>query len=258
MGTRGAGKIRVVVGIPARMGATRFPGKPLKPILGLPMIQHVHARARMANGIDSVFVATCDEEIRRVVEGFGGVAIMTDPGIPRPGLRVAEACRSMELDARDIVVVVQGDEPLVHPDMITVAVNALVDNPTARFGTLVDDATEEEWLDPDEVKVVANMRDEILYMTRSPVPSFTQGRFHRRLKQVAIMPFRFDFLMEFQSWDQTPLELDESVELCRGLDRGVLPIAIPSPHRSVSVDTAEGLAEAEMLMRDDPIFSMYA
>ena len=239
------------------MGATRFPGKPLKPIMGLPMIQHVHARSSLASGVDEVFVATCDSEIRDVVEGFGGRAIMTDPGIPRPGLRVAEACRELDLQDDDIVVVVQGDEPLVHPDMVSVAIGALESDSSIKLGTLVDHATEEEWLDPDEVKVIANMHDQILYMSRSPVPSFTQGCVHRRLKQVAVIPFRYSFLMEFQSWPQTPLELDESVELCRALDMGVLPQAIMSPHRSVSVDTAAGLLEAEQAMRSDPIFLEY-
>ena len=247
----------VVVGIPARMGASRFPGKPLAPILGMPMIQHVYERCRLCDGVDQLFVATCDDEIAEAVEGFGGDYVMTDQAIPRPGLRVAEACKTLGLAADDIVVVVQGDEPLVHPEMVSAAVAAMSDDPNLQLGTLVDDATEEEWLDPDEVKVVANINDEILYMTRSPVPSNTRGRYHRRLKQVAIMPFRSGFLEEFQRWEETPLELDESVELLRALDHGVTVKAIPSPAPSVSVDTPAGLAEAEDAMSNDPIYPRY-
>jgi 3-deoxy-manno-octulosonate cytidylyltransferase (CMP-KDO synthetase) len=248
----------VVVGIPARMGSSRFPGKPLKPILGLPMVQHVHERCRLAGNVDDLFVATCDDEIRDVVEGFGGRAVMTDPDIPRPGLRVAEAVKQMDLADDDIVVVVQGDEPLVHPGMIEVAVSALQDDPGAPLGTLVADANEVEWQDVNEVKVVCNMRGDLIYMTRSPVPSNTRDRFHRRLKQVAIMPFRKHFLLEFQELAETPLEIDESVELLRAIEHGVRVKAIESPYESVSVDTEPDRLEAEAAMRDDEFFPRYA
>jgi 3-deoxy-manno-octulosonate cytidylyltransferase (CMP-KDO synthetase) len=248
----------VVVGIPARMGSSRFPGKPLAPILGLPMVQHVHERCRLAGNVDGLFVATCDDEIRDAVEGFGGRAVMTDPDIPRPGLRVAEAVKQMDLADDDIVVVVQGDEPLVHPGMIEVAVRALQDDPGAPLGTLVADADEVEWQDTNEVKVVCDLRGDLLYMTRSPVPSNTRDRFHRRLKQVAIMPFRKHFLLAFQELAETPLEIDESVELLRAIEHGVRVKAIESPYESVSVDTEPDRLEAEAAMRDDEFFPRYA
>jgi 3-deoxy-manno-octulosonate cytidylyltransferase (CMP-KDO synthetase) len=248
----------VVVGIPARMGSSRFPGKPLAPILGLPMVRHVHERCRLAGNVDDLFVATCDDEIRDAVEGFGGRAVMTDPDIPRPGLRVAEAVKQMDLADDDIVVVVQGDEPLVHPGMIEVAVRALQDDPGAPLGTLVADANEVEWQDTNEVKVVCDLRGDLLYMTRSPVPSNTRDRFHRRLKQVAIMPFRKHFLLAFQELAETPLEIDESVELLRAIEHGVRVKAIESPYESVSVDTEPDRLEAEAAMRDDEFFPRYA
>jgi 3-deoxy-manno-octulosonate cytidylyltransferase (CMP-KDO synthetase) len=251
--------VKVVVGIPARMGSTRFPGKPLVPILGVPMIEHVYKRCAMADNVDELFVATCDREIADVVDGFGGTHYMTDPAIPRPGLRVAEACKQRDdLADDDIVVVVQGDEPLVHPKMIEVAVSALLDDPEAQLGTLVADADEAEWADPDEVKVVVNLREDILYMTRSPVPSNTRDRYHRRLKQVAIMPFRKKFLLDFQDMAETPLEIDESVELLRAVEHGMRVKAIESPYQSVSVDTEDGRQEAEEAMRGDEFFARYA
>lgn len=241
------------------MGSSRFPGKPLQPILGLPMIQHVYKRCELAANVDELFVATCDEEIASVVSGFGGVYYMTDPAIPRPGLRVAEACRQRDdLADDDIVVVVQGDEPLVHPQMIEVAVQALLDDREAPLGTLVADATALEWEDPNEVKVVTDLRGDILYMTRSPVPSNTRDRFHRRLKQVAIMPFRKRFLLEFQEMAETPLEIDESVELLRAIEHGIRVKAIQSPFESVAVDTERDRLRAEAAMRDDEIFGRYA
>ena len=246
------------MGIPARMGSSRFPGKPLKQILGVPMVQHVYERCRLAENVDDLFVATCDDEIAQAVDGFGGTHYMTDPDIPRPGLRVAEAVKQQDLDDDDIVVVVQGDEPLVHPGMIEVAVQALLDDTEAPLGTLVADANEAEWQDPNEVKVVANLNGDLMYMTRSPVPSNTRDRFHRRLKQVAIMPFRKKFLLDFNDMAETPLEIDESVELVRALEHGVRVKAIESPYRSISVDTEPDRQEAEVLMRDEEFFPRYS
>src|SRR3954467_5531521 len=109
------------------MGSSRFPGKPLQPILGLTMIEHVYRRCELAANVDDLFVATCDDEIAAVVAAFGGRAIMTPKDIPRPGLRGAEACRGEDLTDEDIVIVVQGDEPLVNPGMIDLAAQALLD-----------------------------------------------------------------------------------------------------------------------------------
>ena len=110
--------MRIVVGIPVRMGSTRFPGKPLCDILGKTMIEHCYKRCALSKYTTDLFVAACDSEIKEEVENFGGKVIMTNPDIERPGLRVASAAESLDLDDDDIVVVVQGDEPLVHPDMI--------------------------------------------------------------------------------------------------------------------------------------------
>ena len=110
--------MKIVVGIPSRMGSTRFPGKPLCDILGKPMIEHCYKRCSFSEYKTDVFVAACDTEIEEQVKSFGGKVIMTDPNIQRPGLRVANAAEKLNLDDEDIVVVVQGDEPLVHPKMI--------------------------------------------------------------------------------------------------------------------------------------------
>jgi 3-deoxy-manno-octulosonate cytidylyltransferase (CMP-KDO synthetase) len=239
------------------MGASRFPGKPLKPILGMPMVEHVYKRCLLADELDDVFVATANEEIKDVVEGFGGTAYMTDPEIPRPGLRVAEAVRQSDLEDDDIVIVVQGDEPLVHPGMMSLAAQALLDDPELQLGTLVAPANEVEWNDPNEVKCLANLNGDMLYMTRSPVP-FARDEQGPRLKQVAIMPFRKRFLLEFQELSMTPLEKAESVELLRSIEHGVRTKAILSPYESVSVDTEPDLREAEEAMRSDPFYPRYS
>lgn len=211
----------------------------------------------MAEGVDDLFVATCDQEIAAVVEGFGGRAYMTDPDIPRPGLRVAEACKQQQLGDEDIVVVVQGDEPLVHPGMIDLAAQALREDVDAKVGTLVADADEQEWLDPNEVKVVVDIEENILFMSRSPIPSNTRDRVTMRLKQVAIMPFRKRFLLDFQTMPMKALEVAESIELLRAVEQGVKVRAIRSPYRSISVDTEQDRQEAEEAMHADPFFPRY-
>ncbi len=250
--------MKVVIGIPARMGASRFPGKPLCNILGMPMVEHVYKRCLLAKNVDDIFIAACDEVVKEVVQKFGGQVLMTHPDIARPGLRVAEACKQLNLADEDIVVVVQGDEPLVHPDMIDLAVEPLLRDPTIQLGTLVAEANESEWLDPNEVKVLVDKYDDILFMTRSPVPSNTRNEVGPRLKQVAIMPFRKKFLVEFESMEMMPYESVESIELLRAVEHGVKVRAIRSPFQSISVDTEPDRVEAEIAMRSDPFFKHYS
>jgi 3-deoxy-manno-octulosonate cytidylyltransferase (CMP-KDO synthetase) len=223
----------------------------------MPMIEHVCRRALLADGVDEVFVATCDEDIRNVTEALGVRTVMTDASIPRPGLRVAAACSELGVRDDDIVVVVQGDEPLVHPEMIESAGGYLRSHEAFDMGTLVGQATREEWLDPNEVKVVVDQSDRILYMSRAPIPSNERDEPHRALKQVAIMPFRMHMLQRFQALPMLGLEIIESVELVRALEQGVPVAAIRTPYSNVSVDTPQGLAEAEAMMKTDSLFARY-
>lgn len=250
--------MKVVIGIPARMGASRFPGKPLCKILGMPMVEHVYKRCQLVKNVDDIFIAGCDSVVKEAVEGFGGQILMTPPDIARPGLRVAEACKQLDLADDDIVVVVQGDEPLVHPNMIDIAIEPLLNDSKIQLGTLVAAATESEWLDPNEVKVLVDKNNDILFMTRSPVPSNTRNEIGPRLKQVAIMPFRKKFLLDFESMAMMPYEIAESIELLRAVEHGVKVRAIHSRFQSVSVDTEQDRAEAEAAMRDDPFYPHYS
>ena len=250
--------MKIVVGIPARMGSSRFPGKPLKKICNMPMIEHVYKRCQLAKNIDNIFVAACDEEIKQVVEGFGGKVYLTPPEIPRPGLRVAEACKTLDLDDEDIIVVVQGDEPLIFPEMIDLAVAPLIDDPSVQLLTLVAYANENEWLDSNEVKVAVDANKDILFLSRSPIPSNTRGRIGPRLKQVAIMPFRKKFLLEFQDMEPMPLEIAESIELIRALEHGIkIRTANSSAFSTISVDTEADRQEAEEQMKNDSLYASY-
>lgn len=250
--------MRTVIGIPARMGSSRFPGKPLAKILGIPMVEHVYKRCQFVKNVGDIFIATCDDEIVQVVQDFGGKAFMTPKEIPRPALRVAEACKQQSFADDDIIVVVQGDEPLVHPGMIDVSMQPLLKCPEIQIVALVAEADESEWLDPNEVKVVVDSGQDILYMSRSPIPSNTRNRIGPRLKQVAIMAFRKKILLDFQEMAPTPLELAESIELLRAVEHGIKVRTVKSRFSSMSVDTESDRQEAEVKMKNDELFPKYA
>ncbi len=251
--------MKVVVGIPARLGSTRFPGKPLCDIVGKSMIEHVYQRCALSKYTTELFVAVCDKELEQHVESFGGKAIMTDPGIQRPGLRVAAAAETLALDDDDIVVVVQGDEPLVHPDMIDLAIQPLLDDKTLFVSNLVQQLSEEEWQDPGEIKVVCDLQMNAMYMSRAPMPSIDHEE-KRAIwwKQVCIMPFRWHFMKTFNHvLAATPLELQESIEMIRALQHGHKVRMVPSPFNSKSVDTDADRQIVERLMQDDPVYPKY-
>ncbi|MEI6155242.1 MAG: 3-deoxy-manno-octulosonate cytidylyltransferase [Deltaproteobacteria bacterium] len=251
--------MKVVVGIPVRMSSTRYPGKPLCDILGKPMIEHVYRRCAQSKYATDLFVAACDEPIKQCVEAFGGTVIMTDPDIQRPGLRVAAAAETLGLQDEDIIVVVQGDEPLVHPDMIDLAIQPLLDEADIFVSNLCGELVEEEWTDPGEIKVVCDLRMNAMYMSRSPIPSVAHEEQRCTWwKQVCVMPFRWHFMKKFNhELNPTPLELQESVEMIRALQHGYKVRMVPSPYISKSVDTDADRQKAEDLMLIDPIYQSY-
>lgn len=249
----------VVVGIPARMGSSRFPGKPLEDILGMTMVEHVYRRCALSKYASNIFVATCDTEIQDTVENFGGKAIMTEPEIPRPGLRVYAAAETLNLEDDDIVVVVQGDEPLVHPDMIDLAIEPLLmenDIFVSNLTGVIDN--DQDWRDPNEIKVVTDLNMNAIYMSRSPIPSNDhEEEPSERLKQICIMPFRWHFMKTFNMLKPTPLEKTESIEMIRAIQHGYKVRMVMSPFISKSVDTEQDLKEVENLMAKDQVFPVY-
>ncbi len=229
------------------------------------MLEHVYHRCALAESVDDVFVAACDSEVEAAVKGWGGQVVMTRPEIARPALRVAEACSELNYENDDIIVVVQGDEPLVHPDMIDLAVQPLLDDPDVFCVNLAGSLTQEQWKDPNEIKVVADAQGNALYMSRSPIPSLvhpekigtTAFRSAGR-RQVCIFPFRKHALLEFNQLPATPLEEAESIEMLRAIENGLKVRLVDSPFETQSVDTSDDLADVEALMEDDPVFARYA
>src|SRR5437660_10478914 len=197
---------RIVAVIPARMSSSRFPGKPLAPLLGRPMIEHVFWRAMLCDVVDEVYVATCDEEIRAVVEGFGGTVLLTSAAHERASDRAAEAIEIIEATEHqpaDIVVMIQGDEPMITPDMIATAVAPMLSDPTVFCVNLVRRiVSHDEFVDPNTIKVVMNSRNEVLYFSRAPIPAMDFAHdlsvgASPLFKQVCVIPFRRNFLHEF-------------------------------------------------------------
>jgi 3-deoxy-manno-octulosonate cytidylyltransferase (CMP-KDO synthetase) len=251
----------VVAVIPARMGSSRFPGKPLAPLLGRPMIEHVVRRALMCDMLDAVYVATCDEEIRSAVEQFGGEVIMTSSAHERASDRVAEAAEGLEAE---VVVMIQGDEPMVTPAMIASSVAPLFEDASVSCVNLARRIERrEEYVDRNTIKVVSDVRGDALYFSRAPIPAdaFTRDRADEGppvFKQVCVIPFRRDFLREFARLPQTPLERAESIDMLRAVEHG-RPVRLVETHEDThAVDTAEDLRLVEALMKDDPLVRLYA
>jgi 3-deoxy-manno-octulosonate cytidylyltransferase (CMP-KDO synthetase) len=219
--------VNIIGIIPARLASSRLPNKPMADILGMPMIGHVYFRSKMSSMLTELYVATCDQEIVDYIEGVGGKAIMTADTHERASDRSAEALLTIEKQTgvkADIVVMIQGDEPMITPEMISAAVQPLLDEASLNITNLMASMqTKEEHEDPAEVKVVVDKNNNALYFSREPIPSRKKGVDNvPMLKQVCIIPFRRDFLLEYNNMEQTPLEIIESVDMNRLLENGMI------------------------------------
>jgi len=255
-------KINIIGIIPARMASSRFPGKPMKKILGVPMIGHCYLRSKMCSLLDEVYVATCDEEIKTYIESIGGNAIMTADTHERASDRTAEALLKIEKASGkkvDIVVMLQGDEPMVIPEMIESAVTPLVEENSILITNLYSRIqTIKEFEDPNEVKVVVNKNSNALYFSREAIPSRKKGITDVPMyKQVCVIPFRRDFLLEYNQMEQTPLEVIESVDMMRILENGLDVKMVFSDVQSYAVDTVEDLNHVAELMAEDQLVNSY-
>lgn len=253
---------KIIAVIPARMGSSRFPGKPMADIHGVPMVGHVYYRTRMCPLLDETVVATCDTVIADWVQGVGGRAVMTLDTHERCTDRTAECMLKMEdilSEDVDIVVMVQGDEPMVTPGMIEAAVRPLLDDPSLDVVNLMADlGSLAEFEDPNEVKVVTDLSGNALYFSREPVPSRKKGVLDVPMrKQVCIIPFRRQALLDFNAMPETPLERIESVDMMRLLENGRPVRMIQTTARTKSVDTPADLELVKKLMAGDALMKKY-
>lgn len=248
--------MQVAAVIPARMGSTRYPGKPLCDIHDRTMVEHVYRRTAMSDAVDEAYVATPDEEIREAVASFGGDVIMTGQH-SRATDRVAEAAESLDAE---VVVVMQGDEPLVHPEMLDAAVRPVIEEPDVRVTNLAKRVeTEAAFDDPNNVKVVVDEAWDALYFSREPVPNLHDASFDEFpvYKQVCVIPFEREFLFEFTSMDETPLERAESIDMLRLLENGHDVRLVETDHDVYAVDTPEDHEKVNEMMEGDELFDEY-
>jgi 3-deoxy-manno-octulosonate cytidylyltransferase (CMP-KDO synthetase) len=238
--------------IPARMGSSRFPGKPMAQILGKPMIGHVYDRVKRCELLNKTVVATCDTEIKDYIESIGGEAMMTGDHHERASDRCAEALGYIEKQdglQYDIVVMVQGDEPMTHPEMIMEAVTPMLSDPEILITNLLGDIdTVEEFEDRNCIKVVCDQQSNAIYFSREPIPTRSKIDNIQMKKQVCIIPFTRKFLLEYTDMNPTPLEITESVDMIRILEHGLNVRMVPTKFNTQAVDTVEDLLKVEKLM----------
>ena len=255
--------MKIIGVVPARMAASRFPGKPMHLIHGRPMVEHVFLRAKMYAGWSRLVLATCDREISDFAKGKGIPVAMTGDHHTRALDRVAEAVERLgePVADDDVVVCVQGDEPMMRPDMIDAVLAPLLKDP-AIAGTILamHIADETIWRNPDTVKIIHNAAGEVLYTSRAPVPyckgAFTPELMARRI--YGIFGFRWRYLKAFTAHAETRLEKLESCDSNRILDMGFRQHIAPYPYvKSFSVDSPDDVALVEKHMASDEYWARY-
>ena len=238
--------MKVLCVIPARYASTRLPGKPLSMIAGKPMIQHVYERACQAQLPNEVVVATDNELVEKAVLDFGGKAVMTSPDHPSGTDRLAEV--ALMYPDVDVIVNVQGDEPMIPPDVIDRLSEAFNGDADLNMATMKVVMDEEDYENPAAVKVVTDQQGYALYFSRSlmPYPRNKPEGF-KVFKHVGIYAYRRNFLLKYAALAPTPLEKAESLEQLRALENGYKIKVLESDFQGIGVDTPEDLAAVNAL-----------
>jgi 3-deoxy-manno-octulosonate cytidylyltransferase (CMP-KDO synthetase) len=252
--------------IPARWGASRFEGKVLAELSGKPMIQHVWERARESRALEDLIIATDSEEVIRVAEGFGGKAVYTSKDQPSGTDRIAEVVNPLDVE---VVINIQGDEPLIHHSMIDGLANMLLNDKSIQMATIVKRITnEKDLLNPNIVKVVVDKDGDALYFSRSPIPYVRGGERHHSIfdvhywfsthllkpefrdyyKHLGIYAYTKDFLFTYTNLPKSKLETIEKLEQLRALENGYKIRTIETEHDTIGVDTPEDLKRAEGML----------
>ena len=243
------------------MGSSRFPGKPLALILGIPMVEHCLRRTELAGCFDRVVVATCDSEIAEFVEEIGGDVVLTADTHTRATTRTAEAVEILESEGNhefDVVVMVQGDEALIPPSTIAETLPHFKDPDIEVVNIMSRLQSKEQFRDHNNVKVVINRYSDAMYFSREPIPSPWKGTENIPMyMQTGIIAFRKQTLIDFNGMAETLLEQVESVDMNRVIENGGKIRMVLADVATIGIDTPEELLEAEKLMKHDPILDLY-
>ena len=239
--------------IPARMGSSRFPGKPMAKILNKPMIGHVYDNVKKNPYLKEVAVATCDSEIYSYVKSIGGRAIMTSKSHERASDRCSEALFKIEKEDAikySIVVMIQGDEPMIHSEMISEAIKPMLNDKSVQITNLLGEITgESEFENKNCIKVVCDLNNNALYFSREPIPTKFITKNIPIGKQICVIPFRREFLIEYNKLEPTPLEIAESVDMLRILEHGKSVRMVQTNYNTYAVDTKEDLIKVENYLK---------
>ena len=253
----------VLAVIPARYGSTRFTGKPLALLAGKPMIQHVYEGVARARHLDEVVVATDDERIVDAVERFKGQAMMTSPQARSGSERAAEVARTRN---HQVIINIQGDEPLIHPEMVDQLAEYLERHAAVPMASLMTTLRAEDMANPNVVKVVADRDGFALYFSRAPIPYQREAQGSglraqgsspqppapspepRRYKHLGIYGYQRHFLLQFPSLEPTPLEQAEQLEQLRALEHGYRVKLLETAHDTIGIDTREDLERVQALL----------
>jgi 3-deoxy-manno-octulosonate cytidylyltransferase (CMP-KDO synthetase) len=238
---------RVIGVIPSRFGAMRFPGKPLALIAGIPMIVRVIRQAQKAKRLSEVWVATDDVHIARVVESAKAKAVMTPSSLKSGTDRIAYAVRAEKVD---LVINIQGDEPVMAPQAIDAAVEVLQKDHRVLMSTVVIPlSNKKEWLDPNVVKAVLGPKGDVLYFSRAPIPFPRDGGMPKAFKHMGLYGYRPAWLHRMASLKPTPLELTEKLEQLRAMENGVLIRAAVRKVESIAVDVPADVKKVERYLK---------
>ncbi|MBN2329740.1 MAG: 3-deoxy-manno-octulosonate cytidylyltransferase [Candidatus Omnitrophica bacterium] len=249
--------MKAICVIPSRFASTRLPGKPLVEINGKPLIQWVYERASQAKRFERVIVATDDERIREAVKGFGGEAIMSPPSLPTGSDRVARVMQDMNLD-HDVIMNLQGDEPLIDPTDLDRLVECFEDEPETQMASLMAPLeNEEDILDENQVKCVVDRSHFALYFSRHAIP-FWRGRKEagwancpaRYWMHLGVYAFSRSTLAQYAGWPRSMLEQSESLEQLRALENGVRIKMITTPHPWPGVNTPDDVERVRKALKE--------
>lgn len=235
--------------IPARYASSRFPGKPLAMLAGKPIIQHVWERVQQSNLFDEVFIATDDLKISVAAQEFGAIVMLTDSDLPSGTDRVAAVAEFLEPDS--VILNVQGDEPLISADALSILLQAFEDEDVSMASLMTNFTNEEDIRNPNMVKVVLDSRSNALYFSRSPIPyNRDQIRDLRYMRHIGVYGFRYNALLRFVSLPPGKLEGVEKLEQLRALEHGMPIRMVFSDYQGIGIDTPEDLKRVSLAIKE--------